>query len=104
MRPRLLAFVVSAFFTAVAGALWGHFITSFSPNAFYFDTTFRVITMIVVGGMGSISGSVVGPTLVIAIDEVLRRFEDVNQLYGISGLVLAILFIVIIISRPGGLF
>jgi branched-chain amino acid transport system permease protein len=104
MRPRLLAFVVSAFFTAVAGALWGHFILSFSPAAFYFDITFRVITMIVVGGMGSISGSVVGPALIITIDEILRRFEDTNQLYGISGLVLAILFIVIIISRPGGLF
>ncbi len=103
MRPRLLAFVVSAFFTAVAGALWGHFIASFSPNAFYFDITFRVITMMVVGGMGSVSGSVIGPMLIITISEVLRRIEDANQLYGISGLVLAILFIVIIISRPGGL-
>ncbi len=103
MRPRLLAFVVSAFFTAVAGALWGHFITSFSPSAFYFDITFRVITMLVVGGMGSISGSVIGPALIIAIDDGLRRFQDTNQLYGISGLVLAILFIVIIIARPGGL-
>src|SRR5258708_11233569 len=103
MRPRLLAFVVSAFFTAVAGALWGHFITSFSPSAFYFDITFRVITLLVVGGMGLLSGSVIGPALIIAIDDGLRRFQDTNQLYGISGLVLAILFIVIIIARPGGL-
>jgi branched-chain amino acid transport system permease protein len=103
MRPRLLAFVVSAFFTAVAGALWAHFILSFSPATFYFDITFRVITMIVLGGMGSISGSVIGPTLIIALSEVLRRIEDYNQLYGISGLILAILFIVIIVSRPGGL-
>ena len=61
MRPRLMAFVISAFFTAVAGALWAHFLTSFSPKAFYFDITFRVITMLVVGGMGSVTGSVVGP-------------------------------------------
>ncbi len=59
--------------------------------------------MLVVGGMGSISGSVIGPALIIAIDDGLRRFQDTNQLYGISGLVLAILFIVIIIARPGGL-
>ncbi|MEO8396591.1 MAG: branched-chain amino acid ABC transporter permease, partial [Chloroflexota bacterium] len=39
MRPRLLAFVVSAFFTAVAGALYAHYLTSFSPKAFYFDIT-----------------------------------------------------------------
>lgn len=103
MRPRLFAFVVSAFFTAVAGSLWGHFITSFSPNAFYFDLTFRVITMLVVGGMGSISGSVAGPVIITAVGELLRRFEDANQLYGISGIVLSLLFLVIIIFRPAGL-
>ncbi len=103
MRPRLLAFVLSAFFTAVVGSLWGHFITSFSPNTFYFDLTFRVITMMVVGGMGSVSGSVIGPVIVLAISEGLRRIEDSTQLYGISGLVLAILFIIIVVARPGGL-
>lgn len=103
MRPRLTAFVISAFFTAVAGSLWGHFITSFSPNAFSFDIAFRVITMLVVGGMGSISGSVVGPVVITAVEEILRRFEDTNQLYGMSGIALAILFIVIIVFRPLGL-
>src|SRR5690349_18000055 len=76
MRPRLLAFVISAFFTAVAGALWAHFLTSFSPKAFYFDITFRVITMLVVGGMGSVTGSVIGPITITIISEALRRFED----------------------------
>lgn len=103
MRPRLLAFVVSAFFTAIAGALWAHYLTSFSPKAFYFDITFRVITMLVIGGMGSISGSVIGPIVITAIGETLRRLEDVTLLYGMSQIVLAVLFIVIIIFRPGGL-
>jgi branched-chain amino acid transport system permease protein len=103
MRPRLLAFVVSAFFTAVVGALYAHFLTSFSPKAFYFDITFRVITMMVVGGMGSVTGSVVGPIAVTVISEILRRVEDATLLYGISQIVLAVLFILIIIYRPGGL-
>jgi branched-chain amino acid transport system permease protein len=103
MRPRLLAFAVSAFFTAVAGSLWAHFLTSFSPNTFYFDLTFRMITMLVVGGMGSVCGSVLGPILITAIAEGLRRYEDATQYYGISGIVLAVLFIAIIIFRPGGL-
>jgi branched-chain amino acid transport system permease protein len=103
MRPRLIAFAVSAFFTAVAGSLWAHDITSFSPNTFYFDLTFRVITMLVIGGMGSVSGSVIGPSLVIMIAEILRRVEDSARLYGISQVTLAVLFIVIIIFRPGGL-
>lgn len=103
MQPRLLAFVISAFFTAVAGALWAHFLTSFSPKVFYFDITFRVITMLVVGGMGSVTGSVIGPITITIIAEALRRFEDSTTLYGISQIILAILFICIIIFRPGGL-
>jgi branched-chain amino acid transport system permease protein len=103
MSARLLAFVVSAFFTAVAGSLYAHFITSFSPTVFYFDLTFKVITMLVVGGMGSVSGSVIGTVLVVGLTEVLRRIEDPSQLYGMSGIVLAILFILIIIFRREGL-
>jgi branched-chain amino acid transport system permease protein len=103
MSPRLLAFVVSAFFTAVAGSLYAHFITSFSPTVFYFDLTFKVITMLVVGGMGSISGSVVGTVLVVGLTEILRRIEDPSQLYGMSGIILAVLFILIIIFRREGL-
>lgn len=103
MPPRLLAFVVSAFFTAVAGSLYAHFITSFSPTVFYFDLTFKVITMLVVGGMGSVSGSIVGTVLIVGLTEVLRRIEDPSQLYGISGIVLAVLFILIIIFRREGL-
>ena len=103
LRPRLLAFVVSAFFTAVAGSLYAHFITSFSPTVFYFDLTFRVITMLVVGGMGSVSGSIVGVAVVLALAEGLRRVEDVTLLYGLSGMLLAIFFILVIIFRPDGI-
>jgi len=103
LSPRLLAFVVSAFFTAVAGSLYAHFITSFSPTVFYFDLTFKVITMLVVGGMGSVSGSIVGTVLVVGLAEVLRRLEDPSQLYGMSGIILAVLFILIIIFRRDGL-
>ena len=103
MAPRLLAFVISAFFTAVAGSLYAHFITSFSPTVFYFDLTFRVITMLVVGGMGSVSGSVIGTVLVIALAEGLRRLEDRWQLFGMSQIVLALIFLLVIIFRREGL-
>ncbi len=103
MPPRLLAFVVSAFFTAAAGSLYAHFITSFSPTVFYFDLTFRVITMLVIGGMGSVSGSVIGTVLVVALAEGLRRVEDAALLYGLSQIMLAVVFILIIIFRREGL-
>ena len=103
LRPRLIAFVVSAFFTAIAGSLFAHFITSFSPTVFYFDLTFRVITMLVVGGLGSVSGSVIGVGVVLAIAEGLRRVEDSTLLYGLSGILLAAFFIGVIIFRPEGI-
>ena len=100
MDPRLLAFVVGAFFSAVAGSLYAHFITSFSPTVFYFDLTFRVITMLVIGGMGSVSGSILGAILIVGLGEALRRVEDATLLYGLSSIVLAVIFIVVIIVRP----
>ena len=103
MEPRLLAFVVGAFFSAVAGSLYGHFITSFSPTVFYFDLTFRVITMLVIGGMGSVSGSILGAIFIVGFGEGLRRVEDATLLYGLSSIVLAIIFILVIVIRPSGL-
>lgn len=103
MEPRLLAFVIGAFFSAVAGALYAHFITSFSPTVFYFDLTFRVITMLVIGGMGSVSGSILGAIAIIALAEALRRIEDTTLLYGLSQIILAVIFIFIITFRREGL-
>jgi branched-chain amino acid transport system permease protein len=103
MEPRLLAFVVGAFFSAVAGSLYAHFITSFSPTVFYFDLTFRVITMLVIGGMGSVTGSVLGAALIVGLAEGLRRFEDTTLLYGLSQIILAVIFIVVIVVLRQGL-
>jgi branched-chain amino acid transport system permease protein len=103
MDPRLLAFVVGAFFSAVAGSLYAHFITSFSPTVFYFDLTFRVITMLVIGGMGSVSGSILGAIAIVGLTEALRRVEDATLLYGLSQIVLAVIFIIVITVRREGL-
>lgn len=102
LRPRLLAFVVSAFFTAVAGSLYAHFLSAFSPRAFDFALTFDVITMLVVGGMGSVSGSVVGTLLIFGLAEVLRDLAGRYLLYGLDGILLAAFLIVVIIFRPEG--
>ena len=103
MEPRLLAFVIGAFFSAVAGSLYAHFITSFSPTVFYFDLTFRVITMLVIGGMGSVSGSLIGAVVITVLAEGLRRVEDTTLLYGMSQIVLALVFLFIITFRREGL-
>jgi branched-chain amino acid transport system permease protein len=103
LRPRLQAFVISAFLTAIAGSVYAHFLGSFSPSVFYFDITFQVITMLVVGGMGSVSGSVIGAVVMLALGEALRRIEGATLLYGMGGIVIASVLILVIIFRPSGI-
>lgn len=103
LGPRLMAFVVSAFFTAIAGSLYAHYWLSFSPKAFDFGLTFEVITMLVVGGMGSVSGSVLGAFLIFGLGEVLRDLAGRTLLYGMDGILLATFFILVIIFRPEGI-
>ncbi len=111
LRMRLLAFCVSAFFTAVAGSLWAHFIQSFSPKAFVFVETFNIITMLIVGGLGSISGSVIGAVGITILSEILRNAErginlgliQIPPVYGASQILMAVIFILLIIFRPEGI-
>ncbi|MBA2595455.1 MAG: branched-chain amino acid ABC transporter permease [Chloroflexota bacterium] len=111
LRTRLLAFVVSAFLTGVAGSLLAHQIGTVAPSGFYFATTFTVVIMVVLGGMGSISGAVVGAIIMTLTPELLRPIEDgvslgpleFGALYGLSNIIIAIGFILVMIFRPQGL-
>jgi len=111
IRSRLLAFCASAFLTGVAGSLWAHFITSFSPKSFFFTQAFSIITMLVIGGLGSVSGSVIGVFLITVLSELLRNAErgfDLGTLhlppiYGASQILMAILFVLVIVFKPAGL-
>ncbi len=112
LRTRLLAFVVGAFFTGVAGALLGHQIGTVAPSAFYFATTFAIIIMVVLGGMGSITGAVVGAVIMTLAPEYLREVENGMNLgifsfgprFGLSQIILALGFILVMVFRPQGLF
>ncbi|HEX9870485.1 MAG TPA: branched-chain amino acid ABC transporter permease [Candidatus Tectomicrobia bacterium] len=107
---RWVAFILSALMTGLAGGLWAHFITIFSPIAFYLVQTFLIVTMLIVGGMGSVSGAVVGTVLITAIFEGLRAVENaVNMsnllpgpLAGFTEVLLAATLIVLLIRRPAG--
>lgn len=107
---RWVAFILSAFMTGLAGGLWAHFITIFSPVSFYLVQTFLIITMLIVGGMRSVSGAVVGTVAITAIFEGLRAIENaVNManllpgtLAGFTEVLLATAMIILLIRRPAG--
>ena len=110
LPTRLSAFVIGAFFAGVGGSLYGHYLGSFSPASFYFAYTFALISMLVIGGMQSLTGAVFGVLLVSILSELLRNLErgfslgaiEVPPLYGASQIVLGIIFILIMIFRPSG--
>ncbi len=74
-KERLLAFVVSAFFVALGGVLFAHFLGTVTANSFYLDLTFVTLAMLVVGGMRSLTGAFVGTAVVTIVSEVFRSIE-----------------------------
>jgi len=109
-RHLLLAFLISAFFSGVAGALLAHLITTISPTLFTFFLTFNLLIMIVVGGLGSTTGAILGAALFAWGGEALRVVErpislGVFTIPGIPGMRMVffslILMIVIIFARQG---
>lgn len=111
LPTRLSAFALGAFFAGVGGSLYGHYLGSFSPASFYMAYTFALISMLVIGGMQSLTGALLGVVLVGVLSEVLRNLErgidfstfSIPPLYGASQIVLGIIFILIMIFRPSGL-
>jgi len=72
---RLIAFVISAYFAGLAGGLYAHFLGTITVAAFYLDLTFITLAMLVIGGMNSLSGAVIGVISISVLVEVLRQFE-----------------------------
>lgn len=103
---RGVAWVLSAFVTGVGGALYGHYVIAFSAGEFYFTMTFAVVLMLVIGGMTSVSGAVVGTVFITVVKELLRRVETgpLNSNYpGFTELLLAAILLLVLIRRPRGL-
>jgi branched-chain amino acid transport system permease protein len=111
VRERLIAFVLSAFVIGVAGALYAHFLGVVNPDAFYLGITFITLSMLVVGGMNSLSGAVLGVIVISAVIQLLRWLEKGVDLggttlaipNGLQEITIGLVMIVILMFRPAGL-
>lgn len=111
LKYKTYAFALSAFFTSIGGILWVHLILNLFPKAFGLGFVFNIVAMIVIGGMGSISGAVMGAAIITCFTEVLAPVEEGFSIVGLSfppflGLttvLLGIFLIVILITRPQGI-
>ena len=118
-RYKVIAFVIGAFFAGVAGGLFAHFLCYLNPSTFNFIKSIEIIAMVVLGGMGSISGSVLAATILTLLPELLRpasRMLTDGVNWGLAHftaarlplndyrlVIYSLLLIVLMITRPQGL-
>ncbi len=110
-RARLIAFALSGFVVGAAGGVYAHFLGILTTDMFYLDLTFIAIAMLIVGGVGSLSGAVVGVLFITLVTEIFRAGEAGFTFHGVSvGLPagaqeigLGVLMAVVLIFRPEGM-
>jgi branched-chain amino acid transport system permease protein len=96
-RYKIGVFILSALYAAAAGTLYAHYVTFVSPGSFGFHASIQFVTMVVLGGMGSLWGAVAGAVFLTGLPEILRAIEDYDILLYGGLLILCMIFL------PGGL-
>ena len=107
---RVISFTISAFFVGMAGGLYGHFLGLLTVDTFYLPMTFITLSMLVVGGMQSLSGAVVGTIVLSFVIELLRKAEkgfslgetSISLPASSAEVGLGIILLLILIFRPSG--
>jgi branched-chain amino acid transport system permease protein len=94
---KTIAFALSAFYTGVAGGLFGYVVGFLSPDAFDVFLSVDFVTMIIVGGLGSVPGSIIGAVVITVLHDSLAGFQNYRPLIFGAVMVLVMLFL------PGGL-
>jgi branched-chain amino acid transport system permease protein len=97
LRSKMVAMIASAVLAGVAGALMANFVGFIAPKSFNMTKSTELTIIVIFGGLGSISGSVIGAFLLTALPELLRAFSDWRLVfYGLA-------VVVIMVGRPQGL-
>ena len=103
VRLRYIAWILSGAIMGMGGAIWAQYNLAFDPKQFFFTQTFNILAMIVVGGLASVSGAVIGAAAVTLTTEVMRRLEDDAGVPGLTQMAVALLILFVLYRRPDGL-
>jgi branched-chain amino acid transport system permease protein len=92
-----IAFMTSSFWAGLAGSLYAHYTAYISPPTFGMHTSIMILSMVVLGGIGSITGSLLGAALLVLLPEILRPLAAYQDtIYGA-------LLVLLMIFRPQGI-
>ncbi len=96
VKYKLIAFVLSSGIAGIAGCFYASYVSYISPTTFVYNTSVTILAMVVLGGLGSLAGSVIGATVLTIIPEFLRFISDYRML------IFGALMVVMMIYKPEG--
>ncbi|HEX2051239.1 MAG TPA: branched-chain amino acid ABC transporter permease [Actinomycetota bacterium] len=107
-RMKVMAFAIGASTSGVAGWIYASKLSYISPNNFQLLASILVLSAVVIGGLGSIAGAVLGAVLVVGLPEIVRELADGRKVLGFDVetgriAIFGLLLIIVMIFRPGGL-
>ena len=95
---KVLTFAISAFFAGIGGGIYAHYMTAMIPTNFNFAYSAELLSEVIIGGTGSLTGSIIGAAFLSALPEAMRQFSTYRML-GYS-----VVLILVMLFRPGGIF
>ncbi|MEZ0392305.1 MAG: branched-chain amino acid ABC transporter permease [Pseudobdellovibrionaceae bacterium] len=102
-QAKVRAFVLSSFFAGVAGSIFAHYANYLNPGSFAFMRSIDAVIMVVLGGMGSLSGSLLAAVFITVLPEALRPLKDLTGV-DLRMVIYSLSLILLMILRPKGLF
>ncbi|NQU79608.1 branched-chain amino acid ABC transporter permease [Candidatus Woesearchaeota archaeon] len=97
--------IISAFFAGIAGSLFAHHITFIDPASFSLQEIILVLTIVIVGGLASLRGSIFATIIILVIPEILRFLSLPGTIVGPArNMIYAVILVAILLWRPRGLF
>ncbi|MFC1598765.1 branched-chain amino acid ABC transporter permease [Patescibacteria group bacterium] len=103
-RLKYQSMMIASFFAGLAGSLYAHYITYIDPSTFYLDDLILVLTIVIVGGLASLRGTVLASFIILLVPEVLRFVELPSSIIGPGRrIIYALILILILIYKPRGI-
>jgi branched-chain amino acid transport system permease protein len=95
---KVLTFTISAFFAGIGGAMYAHYMTAMIPTNFNFMYSSEFLTEVIIGGTGSLTGSIIGAAFLSSLPEMMRQFADYRML------AYSVVLLLVMIFKPSGIF
>ena len=110
-RHKMIAFVIASFFIGIGGGLYACLLSTIDPNVFIFLLSYQVVTVVVLGGVGSITGNVLGAAVYVSLFELLRPIDGpipigpvtIPGQPGMRMVIFSIIFLIVILFYRRGI-